>query len=148
MALTYSDMDTVVRKKYIPILVEQIFMANALLTKLMEKTKVIFDSGSKIDQPVLYGQLAGGSYWGDDTFDITARKTKTLAEWNWKSLWVNVTLLGTDMAMAEGDEKVISLVESEMENASLTHNELLSGMMFGDGTGNNYKDFDGLLMLS
>ena len=144
MALTYADLDAAVRKKYLPTLIDQIFIGNAMLVKLMAKTQVVFDSGLKIAQPVLYGQLAGGSYFGLDPFDITYKQTQTYAEWDWKALYVNVTIPGTDMARTEGDEKIIGLVQSKMETATMTMNELLSNMLFGDGTGNSTKDFDGL----
>lgn len=70
MALSFLDMDVAVRKKYIPVLVEQIFISNPLLVRLMGKSKVIFDSGLKIVQPVIYNRLKGGSYKGLDPFDI------------------------------------------------------------------------------
>jgi hypothetical protein len=138
-------MDAAVRKKYIPTLIDQIFVGNALLVKLLAKSQIIFDSGSKIVQPVLYGQLAGGSYMGLDAFDISYKQTQTMAEWDWKAVYVNVTIPGTDIAKTEGDEKVIGLLQSKMETATMTMNELLSNMIFGDGTGNVSKDFDGLL---
>ena len=145
MALTYADIDAAVRKKYLPTLVEQVFLSNALLVKLMSHSQVVFDSGLKIAQPVLYGQLAGGSYFGLDPFDISYKQTQTYAEWDWKAVYTNVTIPGTDMARTEGDEKIIGLVQSKMETASMTMNELLSVQFFGDGTGNSSKDFDGLL---
>ena len=77
MALTYADLDAAVRKKFLPTLIEQIFIANALLVKMMAKSQIIFDSGLKIAQPVLYGQLAGGSYRGLDTFDTSYKQTQT-----------------------------------------------------------------------
>lgn len=86
MALTYSDLDAAARKKYIPTLIDQIFIANALLVKLLAKTQIIFDSGTKIVQPLLYGQLAGGSYKGLDTFDISYKQTQTMGEWDWKNV--------------------------------------------------------------
>lgn len=145
MALTYADIDAAVRKKYLPTLIDQIFISNALLAKLMAQNQVVFDSGLKIAQPVLYGQLAGGSYFGLDSFDISYKQTQTYAEWDWKAVYVNVTIPGTDMARTEGDEKIIGLVQSKMETASMTMQELLSAQIFGDGTGNASKDFDGLL---
>ncbi len=145
MALTYSDLDAAARKKYIPTLIDQIFIANALLVKLLAKTQIIFDSGTKIVQPLLYGQLAGGSYKGLDTFDISYKQTQTMGEWDWKNIYVNVTIPGDDIAKTEGDEKIIGLLQSKMETATMTMNELLSNMLFGDGTGNSSKDFDGLL---
>ncbi|MBU2051529.1 MAG: phage major capsid protein, partial [Gammaproteobacteria bacterium] len=145
MALTYSDLDAAARKKYIPTLIDQIFIGNALLVKLLAKTQIIFDSGLKIVQPLLYGQLAGGSYKGLDAFDISYKQTQTMGEWDWKNIYVNVTIPGDDIAKTEGDEKVVGLLQSKMETATMTMNELLSNMLFGDGTGNSSKDFDGLL---
>jgi hypothetical protein len=58
---------------------------------------------------------------------------------------VNVTIPGDDLAKAEGDRKIIGLVASKMETATLTCHDDLATMFFGDGTGNNSKDFDGLL---
>jgi hypothetical protein len=144
MALSYNDLDVAVRKKYLPELQEQIFISNAFLARLLAKSKIVFDSGLKIVQPVIYKMLPGGSYFGMDTFDIGYQQTQTQAEWLWKALYVNVTIPGTDLAIAEGDEKIMGLLESKMETASMTMDELLSAMLFTDGTGNNNKDFDGL----
>ena len=144
MALTYDDLDAAVRKKYLPALIDQIFISNALLVRLLSKSRIVFNSGLKIAQPVIYGKLAGGSYWGLDNFDIGYKETQTYAEWSWKACYVNVTIPGTSLAITEGDEKIVGLLESKMETASLTMNDLLSEMFFGDGTGNSGKDFDGL----
>ena len=70
MALTYSDLDAAVHKKFLPKCIEQIFIGNAILTKLLAKSQIIFDSGSKVAQPVMYGKMGSGSYSGMDTFDI------------------------------------------------------------------------------
>jgi hypothetical protein len=56
-----------------------------------------------------------------------------------------VTITGDEIDKVEGDEKIISLVESRMKNAKMTMNDMLSTMLYGDGTGNNSKDMDGLL---
>ena len=53
----------------------QIFISNAILTKLLAKSQVVFDSGLKIAQPIIYGKLASGSYKGLDTFDISYKQT-------------------------------------------------------------------------
>jgi len=62
----------------------QIFIGNAIFTKLLSKNQTIFDSGRKIAQPIIYGKLASGSYSGMDTFDIGYKQTQTYAEWDWK----------------------------------------------------------------
>jgi hypothetical protein len=80
-----------------------------------------------------------------DTFDIGYRQTTTYAEWNWKSHYVDVTIPSDDLAKTEGDEKIIGLLASKMEIAVMTAYDDFATMMFGDGTGNGGKDWDGLL---
>lgn len=145
MALTYDDMDAAVLKQFLPKAIEQIFIGNAILTKLLAKSQIVFDSGLKIAQPIIYGKLASGSYKGLDTFDITYKSTQTYAEWDWKSHYVNVTIPGDDLAKTEGDRKIIGLLASKMETATLTAHDDFATMFFSDGTGNSSKDFDGLL---
>jgi hypothetical protein len=145
MALTYDDLDTAARKKFLPKAIEQIFVGNAALTKLLSKAQVVFDGGLKIAQPVIYGMLAGGSYKGMDQFDTSYKQTQTYAEFDWKNFYVNVTIPGDDLAKVEGDEKIIGLLQSKMETATMTAHEILSLMFFADGTGNASKDFDGFL---
>jgi len=145
MALTYDDLDAAAYKKFLPKAIEQIFIGNAVLTKLMASSQVVFDSGLKIAQPVVYGKLASGSYSGLDTFDISVKQTQTYAEWSWKNHYVNITLAGDDLAKTEGDEKIIGLLASKMETAVLTCHDDFATMFFGDGTGNSSKDFDGFL---
>lgn len=145
MALTYSDLDAAVHKKFLPKCIEQIFIGNAILTKLLAKSQIIFDSGSKVAQPVMYGKMGSGSYSGMDTFDISYKKISTLAEWKWANHYVNVTIPGDDLAKTEGDEKIIGLLQIRMENATMTAHDDLVTMFVGDGTGNSSKDFDGIL---
>ena len=86
MAVPFTDMDTAVRSKYIPTLIEQIFIAHPFLTRILSKNKVIFDSGANIRQPVIYGRLKGGSYSGMDPFDITLTETQTMAQWGMETV--------------------------------------------------------------
>jgi hypothetical protein len=145
MALTYNDLDAAAYKKFLPKSIEQIFIGNAILTKLMAKGKVIFDSGLKIAQPVTYGKLPSGTFRGLDTFDISYQQTQTFAEWDWKSHYCNVTIPEDDLAKVEGDEKIIGLLASKMETATMTVDDDLATMFFSDGTGNGGKDWEGLL---
>jgi len=60
-------------------------------------------------------------------------------------VYVNVTIPGDDLAKTEGDMKIIGLLASKMETATMTAHDDLATMFFSDGTGNASKDFDGLL---
>jgi len=86
MELTYNELDAHVRDKYIPVLMDEFYYSTPLMAQLMNKNKVIYDSGQKIDIPVLYGDLPNGWYEGLDTFDISMVETTTLAKFDWKQL--------------------------------------------------------------
>uniref|UniRef100_A0A6M3K3J3 Putative capsid protein n=1 Tax=viral metagenome TaxID=1070528 RepID=A0A6M3K3J3_9ZZZZ len=130
MALTYNEVDAHVREKYIPVLVDQFYSSTPFMAQLMSKNRVVYDSGAKIDQPVLYGDLPNGWYTGLDTFDISTRETTTLAKFEWKQSYVDVTIDGTTELKVEGDEKVLSIVETKMENASKTFTRMFSQALF------------------
>jgi len=132
MALTYDEIDAHVRSKYIPVLVDQYFKSNPLWTQLQAKSKVIYDSGSTIKQPVLFGELNSGWYSGLDTFDITTKQTDTLAEFNWAQFYVNITLDGETELKVEGDEKILSIMATKMDNASKTFNKQMNQALYAD----------------
>ena len=130
MALTYSELDTHVREKYIPILHDQFYYSTPLLVQLMSKSRITYDSGSKIAVPILYGDLNNDWYSGLDTFDITTKETTTLAKFDWKFNWTNVTLDGETELKVEGDEKILSIIQTKMQNASMTFNKKFTEAMY------------------
>jgi len=132
MALTYDEIDAHVRDKYIPVLQDQFYYSFALMVQLMAKSKVVYDSGDKVAQPVLFGDLPNGWYTGLDTFDISSIETTTLAKWDWKQLYANVTIDGTTELKVEGDEKILSIVETKMENAQKTMSRAFSQALYAD----------------
>jgi len=132
MALDFNEIDTHVRDKYIPVLQDQYYLSTPLMALLMAKSKVTYDSGKQIDQPVLYGELPSGWYTGLDTFDISTVEETTLAKFDWKQFYTNVTIDGTTILKVEGSEKVLSIVETKMENAGKTFNKRLNESMFED----------------
>ena len=145
MALTYDEIDAHVRRKYIPTLVDQFYFSFPLFVRLSSKAKIQFDSGKTINQPVLYGDLPGGSYSGLDTFDVSKRETTTLAEWTWRMYYVDVTISGEEELKVEGDEKILSLVKTKMQNAGLTMRKLITQGLFASAAGNNDKDINTLI---
>lgn len=130
MALTYDEIDTHVRNKYIPVLMDQFYFSTPMKTLLMDKARVTYDSGATIRQPVLYGEETNGWYSGLDPFDISKVETTTLAEFDWKLHYTNVTIDGETELKVEGDEKVLSLVETKMDNAGKTFNKRFNQAMF------------------
>uniref|UniRef100_A0A6M3KSI7 Putative capsid protein n=1 Tax=viral metagenome TaxID=1070528 RepID=A0A6M3KSI7_9ZZZZ len=109
---------------------DQFYYSFPLVTRLMSKNKVVFDSGPKIDVPILYGDLNSGWYSGLDQFDISTKATTTLAKFDWKQLWVNVTLDGETELKVEGDEKILSIIATKMDNAQKTFTKDLESALY------------------
>lgn len=146
MALNRTWLDAHVQSKYIPILVDNVFTGTPILAKLMSKNKVVFDSGQNIRVPILYGMKKGGPFSGMDRFDINPVKTRQSAQWDWKSYWTNVTIVGEDVMKIEGSEKIIGLIENEIKEAEMKMKDMLGGTdgILGDGTNYGSKCIDGL----
>ena len=142
MALTYDQIDAHVQKCIIPKLIDQVYIGNPFLVKLLAKCKIEFDSGKSISQPILYGKKNWGTYSGLDKFNLGIVKTRNLADWDWKSFYVNITLVGDDIDKIDGDLAILGLVTSEVKEAELTAKDALSTMLFGNGS--DPKAFNGL----
>ena len=144
MALTYTQLDVHARKHYLPNLINNVFVGNPFLVKILANNQITVKGGLSVVQPILYGKHKGGSYAGLDRFDINPVDTRTLASWDWKNRYVNITMVGDDIDKCNDDSDLLDLLQSEVQGAELTIKDNLSEDLFSDGTGNNSKDFNGL----
>jgi hypothetical protein len=144
VAVVFNDLDVAVHKRYLPNIINQVFKATPLLVRLIAKNSVVVQGGYNIRQPILYGELPGGSFSGSGPFDVSYRETHAYAEWEWKNNYVDVTIPGTELAKADSDIKIVDLLNMKMDAASRTMKKILSTQIYGDGTGNAGQDMDGL----
>jgi hypothetical protein len=145
MAIPFNDLDAAVNDRYLPDIVNAVFLATPLWTRLYTRNNFIVGGGKDLRQPVLYGKLPGESFSGSGPFSTDYKQTHTLAQWLWKWNYVNVTIQGTDLDTADSELEIIGLLDPKMEAASLTMKDNLSTQIHGDGTGNGGKDLDGFL---
>jgi len=131
-----------IKQHYIPVLVDQIFMAMPLFTRLRAKNQIIIDSGREIILPWISDKLVGGSYEYMDTFDVSYKKTDDYMTFYWRGAWVNITIDNWTLALNNGVEGVIPLLEAKMANAELKFVDMLSSWVMTDPS--DTKAFDGL----
>lgn len=130
-------------------LTDNIFTARPLTWWLTEKNRVRFlDGGTKILEPLIYGTHTEntnvGSYSGTDTLGLNATDKFTAAEYDWKQYYATVTISGIEEAKNNGEAEIINLLEAKMMQAEESTKEYMNKMLFGDGTGNSNKDWNGL----
>jgi hypothetical protein len=131
-----------IRQHYMPVLVDQVFIASPLFARLRAKNQIVIDSGREIILPFIFDKLTSGSYEYADTFDVSYKKTDDYMKFDWKGAWVNITIDNWTLALNNGVEGVIPLLEAKMQNAEMTLIDTLSSWAMTDPT--DPKAFDGL----
>lgn len=147
MALNYTAIEALTRKKYIPNLVDNIFNSTPFMRYLKDRQKT-YDGGRKIVQPLIYGELSGVKSY--DAYDQMVYDTSipiTAAEFTPKNIAAPFIISKVEELQNMGESQVLDLVESKMKILEETLRNDFSDQLYGDGTGNNSKDLDGLAAL-
>lgn len=112
---------------------------NALLRRLTAKGKVrIEDGGLSIATPLDYA--SNGTYQrysGYDVLNIAASDVISAAEYQWKQVAVNVVASGLELRNNAGQNRIINLVKSRVDNAVRTFKNGMSSDLYSDGTSAN-----------
>lgn len=149
MAFGNSSFDEILSttlKNYVPKLTDNIFGARPLFYALTDGQSMRrVGGGAKIVVPVLGKTNAtASSYSGTDPISIAASDGMTAAEYDWGQYAVTVTISGIEEAKNSGEEQIIDLLEGKIFQAQETVISNMNAMLFGDGTGNSGKDWNGI----
>lgn len=141
---TFDDyIKSVTRQKIVPSVVEGIVNGNVLTMRLLTNSKVW--SGESLKRPLMYQvNTSGGSYSGFDTFSTAQVNTRVLESWDPRQNYQSVVLSNLDLSVNATQERVLDLLEVEMETAKISMMDRIGTQFYGDGTGNSSKDFNGL----
>jgi hypothetical protein len=149
MAFGNSSFDEILSttlKNYVPKLTDNIFGARPLFYALTDGQSMRrVGGGAKIVVPVLgKTNTTASSYSGTDPIAIDAQTGMTAAEYDWGQYAVTVTISGIEEAKNSGEEQIIDLLEGKIFQAQETVISNMNAMLFGDGTGNSGKDWNGI----
>lgn len=86
-------------------------------------------------------------YDGDEQLNVGTSDVITAAEFDWKQAAVAVRINGRELAMNNGPEAVIDLLEVRVKNAERTMLNNLATGCYSDGTGSGSKQIGGLQLL-
>lgn len=133
-------------QNYQPTLVDNIFKDLVLLNHLNSRGRVVVEEGgTSIVEPLLYAvNGTAGSYSGYDTISLTPQDGISAAEYDWKQIAASIAISGIEEAKNRGTEAIIKLLNAKIMQAEMSIKSDLNTMLFGDGTGNSGKDFNGL----
>ena len=143
MPLTYDQISGITQRKFIPKLYDNIFNSNPLLQRHRKRSYELVDGGVSIMVPLNYAvPTASGWYFGADTLNVNDNDQITAAEYTWKALYTNISILRTDELKNAGDEQMVSLVKSKVKIAEKQMEDQLGTGIFSNAT--NAKSIVGL----
>lgn len=130
-------------------LADNVSKNNALLARLERNgKKKTADGGTKIIQELEYGENGTFTWYsGYDTLNISPSDVLSAAEFNWKQAAVAVTMSGLEELQNSGQEKMIDLLESRINNAEKTFKNKMAEAVYGNGTAGAGKAIGGLQLL-
>jgi hypothetical protein len=132
------------RTKLIPTVVDQVLNGNVLTMRLMRNART-WSGGYKIEVPVNISSYTSlGWYFGFDSFNTTQVNTRTKASWDPAQAYCTVNLSGIQLATNRGEEAVIDLVATELEQRGKDLTDMMGDGVYSDGTGTSSKEITGL----
>jgi hypothetical protein len=133
-------------QNYQPTLVDNIFKDLVLLNHLNSRGRVqVEEGGTSIVEPLMYAvNNTVGSYSGYDAIDLTPQDGITAAEYQWKQMAASIAISGIEESKNRGTEAIIKLLNAKIMQAEESLKSSLNTMLYGNGTGNGGKDFNGL----
>lgn len=134
-----------VNQVLLPTISDNIFTGNILLYRLFNGAPKTWSGGRFMEKSVVWQKSTqGGSFDGADRFDTAAEDNTIRLQFKHKLVYQPVTILGSEKALNKTEEGQIQLVTNQMDQAKMRLSDRLATMIYGDGTGNSGKDFQGL----
>lgn len=126
---------------------DQIFTATPLTNELFKRGGIQLNGtgGRFLEIPLSYAKNETVKSIGrGDTISLSETKFLTVAQFQWKWLAGSIIRYFTDDTQNKSVQQHINLANSKIDNLRDSLVDLIETMLFGDGTGNGSKDFDGL----
>lgn len=123
---------------------------NALMLQLRRKGRIrTIGGGRTISSPISYGENQNFQFYsGRETLNVAGQEVLTSAEFPWKQYACGVSISGLEMLMNDGEEQIISMMKSRIENAERTIANKMHQSAYSDGTSYAGKEFGGLALLA
>lgn len=133
-------------KNYTPRIEDNLFNNVTLLYWLKEAGNIEkVSGGEQLVEPLLYeGNSTVGSYAGYDNILTTPQDGITSAIYDWKQYAVSIAISGLEEAKNRGESAVMSLLKAKIDQAEMSLMDGMNIMFYGDGSGNNGKNWNGL----
>lgn len=144
-----SEIITTTLRSRTGVLADNMSKNNALIARLRARGKVKPVSGGRtIVQEIAYAENGTYKrYSGYDVLNITPSDVFTAAEYNYAQASIGVSISGLEQLQNSGENALIDLLDSRIENAENTMVNNISLDCYSDGTADSGKQIGGLALL-
>lgn len=149
IAMTGNRIVTTTRAKLMPMVVDTVLLSNVFATMMLKEAKKW--SGNQMQFPVkLSTNSTATSFSGFDTFSTNATNNRDKLTFNPSFAQITSALPQDELSVNQGssaEEKILDLAAVTLETDSQDLADYVGTMFYGDSTGNNNKDTNGLANL-
>lgn len=147
MAEIYGQrIQTTVKEKYLPYVVDTILNSNVLFQRIVRGAKQW--SGRVLRVPIKVSKNSTGtSFRGFDTFSTSATDNRQFLEYTPSFYQITCALPGDELSVADTEDKVLDLMKLTIQSDTEDMADDLGTIFYADGTGNSSKDPLGLAAL-
>lgn len=141
-----NEVNTFTNRYLKPIIVDQRYQARPLMGIMKSVGRLrIIDGGSIVVQPILaQPNQTAASYFGADLLNADAQEEFSNVEERWCAAYASATINSTDRLRCTGREASLSIVKAKVQSAFMACFDRVASYIFGNGSGNGGKDWDGL----
>ncbi len=135
-----DTINTAIRETYLPQVVDNIFLSNALLALLLKDAKEQ-RGGLQVRVPVEYEDEGNsqGTYSGYEVLNTEQPEILDTAKYDWVQAYAAINISGRDEMMNMGSDGIIDLIETRMKNAEKRLKKVFTDDLFA-AAGANASD--------
>lgn len=134
---------SITQDKIIPKIFDNILSDNVMSFRLVSNGKKWVGETLKIPVKLVKSTL-GGSFSGLDTHSTDTDEPRRTMSYNLRAYEMPVAIAGLDKLVNASEAKVIDLMKASTESAGMDALDDIAEILYGDGSGNAGKDFNGL----
>lgn len=136
--------NSIARRYIVPEITDNVYNSNVLFFRLNTANKKVVRGGTQIEAPLMYQRFAaGGAYSGLDLLDISPADTVRNAAWDWKQVYVPVTVDGLTLIKTDSPDSIADFIRLYFAQAEMELSEHLGLGVWSDGI-TNPKQIDGI----
>lgn len=142
---TWADIQATTIENYRPMFYDQVTDAIPMIKVMKDRGSVVLEGGDGINETLMYRHSdAIKSFSGYDAMPLVPQDVLTVAKYDWADIAGSWGYSQDEVNRNRSKEQMKSLAKARIKQLKLSFNSTINEMLYGDGTGNDGKDIQGL----